>query len=179
VGIIIYISNAYLTLVEMTENAQYILDYLLARGWTKEAICGMLGNMQSESTINPGIWENLDYGNQEGGFGIVQWTPAEKYLEWAYINELPLENMDSQLTRILVEVDLNNQWINPDMLFVEYTQLTGSPYDLAMLFLTSYERPLDSNQPIRGEQAMYWYATLVGGKKRKGMSIVLMAGMRR
>ena len=49
-------SNAYLTVAQMTGNAQYILNYLMARGWTKEAVCAMLGNMQSESTINPGIW---------------------------------------------------------------------------------------------------------------------------
>lgn len=29
-------SNAYLTVAQMTGNAQYILNYLMARGWTKE-----------------------------------------------------------------------------------------------------------------------------------------------
>ena len=32
-------SNAYLTVAQMTGNAQYILNYLMARGWTKEAVC--------------------------------------------------------------------------------------------------------------------------------------------
>jgi hypothetical protein len=38
---------------EMDLNAEYICRYLLAEGWTLNAICGMLGNMQAESSINP------------------------------------------------------------------------------------------------------------------------------
>lgn len=47
--------NFYLNMPQMTENAKHIMSYLLDKGWTKNAICGMLGNMQTESTINPGI----------------------------------------------------------------------------------------------------------------------------
>ena len=42
---ILYCSNRYLTLEQMKVNAQYILDYLRDRKWTKNAVCGMLGNM--------------------------------------------------------------------------------------------------------------------------------------
>ena len=49
------ISNAYLSQPQMTDNAQYIADYLYARGWTQNAIAGILGNMQRESTMNPGL----------------------------------------------------------------------------------------------------------------------------
>ena len=45
-------SNA-LTMTQMQVNAQYIYSSLSANGWTLNAICGMLGNMQSESSINP------------------------------------------------------------------------------------------------------------------------------
>ena len=61
------ISNAYLTTAQMAGNAQYIADYLIARDWTQNAIAGMLGNMQRESNINPGLWESLIYGNMSGG----------------------------------------------------------------------------------------------------------------
>ena len=76
-------SNAYLTVAQMTGNAQYILNYLMARGWSKEAVCAMLGNMQSESTINPGIWQGLDSSRVDLGYGLVQWTPSTKYTSWA------------------------------------------------------------------------------------------------
>lgn len=61
--------NFYLNMPQMTENAKHIMSYLLDKGWTKNAICGMLGNMQTESTINPGIWQSLIAGNYSGGLG--------------------------------------------------------------------------------------------------------------
>lgn len=159
----VYSKNAYLTLEEMTVNAEYILSYLLSRGWTKNAICGMLGNMQSESTINPGIWQNLDEGNTSLGFGLVQWTPATKYLNWADRNGLKRDDITSQLKRILWEVENNEQWINVrNMTFKEFTKSTKSAYDLAMVFIASYERPANPTQPERGTQAEYWFKTLTG-----------------
>ena len=38
---------------QMEVNATYIWSALYNAGWTKEAVSGMLGNMQSESAINP------------------------------------------------------------------------------------------------------------------------------
>ena len=34
-------------------NANLIKSFFMQEGWTLQAICGMLGNMQAESTINP------------------------------------------------------------------------------------------------------------------------------
>lgn len=158
-----YTGNNYLTHSEMTVNAQFILDYLLLEGWTKNAVCGMLGNMQTESTINPGIWQSLDEGNMSGGFGLVQWTPASKYTDWADDNSLTWGAMESNLQRILYEVDNNIQWIHSTMTFYEFSRSTDTPYNLGLLFLAHYERPADPDQPIRGTQAKYWYDTLTGG----------------
>ena len=36
-------------------NANIVRSFFLNEGWTIEAICGMLGNMMAESTINPAI----------------------------------------------------------------------------------------------------------------------------
>lgn len=155
-------ANRYLNKEEMTENAQYIMGYLLGVGWTKEAVAGMLGNMESESTINPGIWQNLDAGNTSLGFGLVQWTPASKYIDWCKSEGLQYDEMDSNLERILYEVDNNIQWINSSMTFAEYTASKQSPEECAMLFLSSYERPADPNQPNRATQARYWYDNLDG-----------------
>ena len=70
------IGNFYLSEAQMQGNAVEVYDFLVPRGWTLNAIAGMLGNMQTESNINPGIWQNLDYGNYSLGFGLAQWTPA-------------------------------------------------------------------------------------------------------
>lgn len=46
-------SSNTLTKSQMEINATYIWSYLQSKGWTKNAVAGMLGNMQSESAINP------------------------------------------------------------------------------------------------------------------------------
>lgn len=149
--------NRFLTLAEMKINATYIYEYLTANGWTKNAICGVLGNMQSESTINPAIWQGLVVNNTDGGYGLVQWTPATKYINWCSEKDLSYPDMDSNLKRILYEVQNHTQWYHPTMSFTEFTQSTDTAYNLALLFLAHYERPKNPNQPIRGTRAEYWF----------------------
>lgn len=157
--------NRYLSLAEMKVNAQIIMDYFISKGWTKQSISGMLGNMQSESTINSGIWESLLEGNMDGGFGLVQWTPASKYTNWADSKGYSWTDITGQMERIIYEVENGLQWIATDsypMTFSDFTKSTESPTYLARVFITNYERPYEPNQPIRGEQAEYWYTTLTG-----------------
>ncbi len=60
---------------------QNIYNYLSKHGWSLEAICGLLGNIDRESVYNPGVWEVQDVTSD--GYGIVQWTGAdEKFLSW-------------------------------------------------------------------------------------------------
>lgn len=163
-----YISgNRYLSKDEMTINAQFIMDYLISReeGWTKESISAMLGNMESESTINPGIWESLKEGNMAGGFGLVQWTPASKLIDWANKLGYVYDRIETQLERIVFEIENDIQWISTSkypMTFKQFIKSTESPDYLADVFLTNYERPKEPNQPIRGIQALYWYENLEG-----------------
>lgn len=48
-----YNSSNTLSLSQMQLNAIYIWAYLQNEGWTLNAVAGILGNMQSESAINP------------------------------------------------------------------------------------------------------------------------------
>lgn len=158
-----YSSNSYLSTSQMKVNAQYILDYLTAKGWTKNAVCGMLGNMQRESTINPGIWQNLDSGNTSLGFGLVQWTPASKYINWCNQNGLNYTEMDSNLKRILWELENGEQYYSTDSYpesFRQFTQSTKDVTYLASAFLHNYERAGVSAEAERQENAVYWFNTL-------------------
>lgn len=151
----------------MTVNAQYILDNLTAVGWSKESVCAMLGNMQTESTINPGIWQDLAEGRLDLGYGLVQWTPASKYIEWANSNGYALGNMEGQFARLQWEIDNNQQWIPTDaypMSFSAFKTSALTPEYLAQAFLRNYERPSNQNQPNRSTQARYWYDTLTEGQ---------------
>lgn len=173
--------NDWLTQPEMEENAAYIWQKMGPQGWTMESVAAMLGNMQSESTINPGIWENLDEGNLDGGYGLVQWTPASKYIDWANERGYPIGDINGQIERINWELENGAQWYPTEaypITFAEFKASTDSPYTLAMAFINNYERPADPNQPWRGEQANEWYAFLGGippepGTRRGGMPLYM------
>lgn len=160
----------------MTDNAQYILDYLVLRGWSKNAVCGMLGNMQTESTINPGVWEGLDNTNPSNGFGLVQWTPSTNLTNWVDLNGYSWGDIDGQIERILYEVANGLQWIattDYPLSFVAFTISTDTPENLAYAFLYDYERPASLSQPSRQTQARYWYDNLTssgGGGSGNGSS---------
>lgn len=159
-------SNEYLTVEQMKGNAEYIFSKLSANGWSKNAICGMLGNMQTESTINPGLWESRLEGNMKGGFGLVQWTPATNHTNWASARGYEWGDIDGQIAHIQYELDNNEQWISTSaypMTFKEFSVSTKPADYLALAFIRNYERPLEPNQPIRGTQALYWFSVLEGG----------------
>lgn len=163
----LYCSNSYLSKSQMKVNAQYILNYLRKKGWTKNAVCGMLGNMQKESNINPGIWQNLNSNNENLGFGLTQWTPSTKYRNWATANNLVIANMNSQLKRILYEVQnpSTEQYISTTsypLSFAQFTTSTNSVAYLARAFLYNYEKPKNptSEEAERAENATYWFNNL-------------------
>lgn len=148
--------NRYLSRSEMENNATLLWGDFKSKGWSLNAVCGMLGNMQTESSINPGIWENLTV-NYNRGFGLVQWTPASKYINWAGSNYT-----DGYLQCERIQWELNNgQQYYPTskypMTFREFSVSTETPEYLAQVFITNYERPKDPDQPIRSTQAREWY----------------------
>lgn len=174
-------ANRFLSLEEMKINATYIFYTLNRHGWTASAIAGMLGNMQTESTINPGIWENLDSSDPSRGFGLVQWTPSTKYTNWCSENGHEPASMDAALARIEWEIANGEQWISTSeypMTFEEFKNSTLPASELADIFLKNYERPADSEQPARGEQANFWYEFIMKlpkiRKKKSGLSLWLM-----
>lgn len=153
--------NFYLSRSDMENNALLFATLMNLRGFTKESISGMLGNIEAESGINPGIWENLD--PYVGGYGLVQWTPYTKYSSWAGSGWE--NNGNKQCDRIAYERDNNLQWISTSeypISFKEFAQSTDSPRELADIFLKNYERPADPDQPQRGENAENWYEYLGG-----------------
>lgn len=62
-------------------NAYLMALYFRACGWCMQSVAALCGNVQGEGAFNPGDWEN--WGNDDRGFGLVQWTPARKYFRYA------------------------------------------------------------------------------------------------
>lgn len=66
------VSPMILSMAQMRDNAEFIYDFLHSRyGWTLEAVAGMLGNIQSESTMNPARPQNNAVNNG--------WFPSGPY----------------------------------------------------------------------------------------------------
>lgn len=164
--------NRYLGLAEQQNNVDEIKGLIGGR-WSVNALAAILGNMQSESNINPGIWESLK--PYEGGYGLVQWTPYTKLTEWImetyHVSETQaLEAYSAQLDRIDYEASNGLQWFSnpkapikdPPISLEEFLQSELPPANLANFFLWYYEHPANPNQPIRASQADYWYEYLTG-----------------
>ena len=160
----------------MKVNALYIYSSLTAKGWTPEAIAGLLGNMENESSINPGRWQGDDVGNTSMGYGLVQWTPSTKYTDWCEETgrDDPSE-MDNAIIRIMYERAANLQYIPTSTYpetFMQFTQSTASPYYLACAFAWNYERSYtvlygteaekEALRQLRGGDAEKWYTYLTG-----------------
>lgn len=157
--------NGYLTESEMRANGIEVYQYFSSYGWSINAICAMLGNMQSESGVNPGIWEGLT--PYSGGYGLVQWTPYSKYKNWAgaqWENNGALE-----CARIVFEFNNGLQW-NSGSAWTQYKYPNQAAFPtsnedisyLAWVWLQNYERPANFDQPARAAQALDWYSYITG-----------------
>ena len=158
-------NNKYLTQGEMESNAKEIYTYLSDKGWTINAISGLLGNMQRESTINPGLWQSLKEGNYSGGYGLVQWTPATNYTDWARSNGYDISDPQGQMLWIDTMTVPFGQWIATsqyDLSFQEFKTSTQTPEWLASAFLKNFERAGVEVEEERRSQARKWYNYLSG-----------------
>ena len=72
-------TDVYLTQDQMENNAKLFKQYFQSKGMTLESICGMLGNIQQESGLNPGIKQTA---NTSSGWGLIQWTPSTVLTDW-------------------------------------------------------------------------------------------------
>ena len=171
-----YNESQPLTSEEMHVNAVYVYQVLkYIYGWSDTAIAGLLGNMQYESSINPGRWQGDNVGKGPA-YGLVQWDPYTKYTNWcASEGRTDPSDMDNNIERIIYEVNHNIQYIKtkgyPET-FVEFTQSTKDPYYLACAFAWNYERSYvvlygtesekENLRQVRGNGANYWYTYLTG-----------------
>jgi hypothetical protein len=167
--------SAPLTSAQMEVSAFYVYSALTDAGWTPEAISGLLGNLQHESGINPGRWEGDSVGSGPG-YSLVQWTPYTNYTDWcAAEGRSDPSEMDNAIARILYELENGLQYYETDaypLSFREFTQDTGSPYDLACAFAWNYERSWtvlygteeekEALRQLRGGAAESWYTYLTG-----------------
>lgn len=146
------------------------------------SICGILGNMNSESTINPAVWQSLN--DMYLGYGLVQWDDGKLFIDWAKkegvisaataeaVNSLAYSNpkklMDAELDYLIVSMNTVGNWFKPDNNQSKYgtsETLTASQFKvsnksadiLARIFCGHYERPGVPKISERVANAKKWY----------------------
>ncbi|MDD3399243.1 MAG: phage tail tip lysozyme [Candidatus Methanomethylophilaceae archaeon] len=178
-----YASNSSSSASEREINAKYIYKSMSANGWTLESICGIIGNMAQESSINPARWQGGIVKDSKG-YGLVQWTPSTNFRSWASINEQD-ELMDGQMARINWEHDNGKQFYKTTLYPLTFKQFKVSTettlfnlglitekskkaavYYLARVFGRNYERSsailsggdaAEKSLNARGNVAITWY----------------------
>lgn len=151
---------------ESKKNWLAFWSFFKEKGWTANAVAGILGNAYYESTVNPNRWQgDIPYAEpvSSQGYGLVQWTPWTKITNWlkekGYWPDVSKFGQ-GECERIQWEMENNQQWIAtttyPDS-FSDFSKSTKDSYTLAIEFLANYERPADSNQPQRGTKAREIY----------------------
>lgn len=164
------------------KNAIVIAQIMRGYGWKDNVIAGIFGNMQVESSFNPGAYYGwADYSGVS--FGLVQWDPTSKYEDWADAEGFsPYHDIEYQCERIRRELEqgLGGQYLNRDygvykefnITRAEFLASDASPYWLASVFAFNYERPAvvingtdaqrETLKKQRGDNADYWYEIITG-----------------
>lgn len=118
-------TRKYLTKAQMENNAVEFNAYFTGK-YTLESICGMLGNVQRESTLNPALKERESVSS---GWGLIQWTPSSNLTDYANAQGKDWKdgNLQCQLINAEVLEGYGRQWI-PTKSYpysgLEFSQLT-------------------------------------------------------
>lgn len=159
--------NFYLNKYQMQNNALIINNWLWNNDyrWADESVAALLGNMQQESTINPGIWQSLKPGSEGGGgWGLVQWTPWTNFTNWAKNNGYADDDGDAQLLWIRDMTVPFGQWIPTSSYNISFAswkinEMEKSVSWLATAFCKNFER---GTMGDRVQYANEWFDWLLG-----------------
>lgn len=163
-------SSERLTQSQMNVNASNIWLQIQTEfpSWTINAVSAILGNIQSEGIMNPSQWE---YGHNKSlsyGYGLVQWTPATKILNWLDENSYSRTDTIPQIRRLEYERSTGIQYYKTNSYPISFTTFLtdttlGVDY-LATAWLYNYERPRypEQSKSVRISRSNAWKEYLSG-----------------
>lgn len=153
-------SNTVLKQSDRLTNARYIYKFLKDNGWSSNAIFAILGNMEAESYMSPGSWQ--EENNENLGYGLPHWSPVkDKYFKWLPSGAIR-SDIDNQLKYILYEAKNNMQWDSrlhsPAMTYSEFTVSKKAVATLSEYFTRCYENcsNIDLEVSVRQKNAAKW-----------------------
>ena len=140
------------------QRAIEIYNFFRGKGWTKNAICGILGNIDTETygTFDP---ECSPYGRH--AIGILQWCPQDTLIDWAKKNGLDYKTIHTQCERLMFEFENVIRFGVTGycrMSFRSYVYSYYSPSELAICFMYNYIDPIPrfENMGERTKKAELW-----------------------
>jgi len=139
-----------------SDNQQKAFNYFVSKGFTPQQSAGIIGNLISESGVNPkrvqstptpeGDRDNITVNNKTG-YGIAQWTSSGRQqglVDLARSRGLQIEgDLALQLDFLIKEIDASYAGIRltPDL-------RSSSDY-----FMTQFERPKDQSESAKAKRA--------------------------
>lgn len=149
---------------EKDVNAYEFWTFFASRGYTIESVSGMLGNIDQESTVNPGLQET---SSDSSGWGLIQWTPFNSYKWWWDFHGWNWYDGNAQCEKISEEIESNRDpWI-PTSQYpysgYEFSQLTDVE-EATRAYFAERERgdPAQAMMSHRIDCANYYKAYLSG-----------------
>ena len=150
---------------DMENNAKEVFNQLSSYGWSLNAISAVLGNMTKESYINPAQTQiGYPINTMSGGYGLVQWTPARKFKQWAIDEGHNITDGYWQLYDLDTQAHGTEYLVKPTypLSYDEFKVSDGTPAYLTEVFLKNYERAGVEALQERISWAEYWYDYLGG-----------------
>lgn len=140
-------------------------------GWSLNAISGMLGNMNYESTINAGVIEGFITSTPpDKGYGLIQWTDSHAtnvhdnpLWKWVHKNYGDYEWDIPERQCVFINGDDETYWYAVSAYPLSYADFKVSveePAYLARAYF--YNRERGTWFPQRATAAQYWYEFLSG-----------------
>lgn len=177
------ITTEYQTHYSYNQNAWNVKDYLdSVGGFTPGSIIGIVANMEHESYINPGQQEHGYGGSTSRGYGLVQWTPGTKIINYA--NSVGGNWYDGDVQMDFLMVNAPASWIENEPYSWEDFKNISDIYTATRVFFRNFERGTWHN--VMFDYATYWYGVLYGGEPPEpptpipgNISLLMLAGRKR
>jgi len=153
---------------EATNNANEFASYFMDLGYTLESICGMLGNIDYESYINPGQHQT----GAGTGLGLIQWTPSTALTNYItgnwYDGNVQSDVIHKEIQRVQPFAGSNVRWI-PTSAYPyngEQFKVLTDVHTATLAYFYERERPGDTSYIQRYDIASYWYEYFSGHPPR-------------
>lgn len=157
-------TTTFFNQTEKDNNAIEFFNFFAPRGYSLASIAGMLGNIDQESTVNPGLQET---SSSNSGWGLIQWTPMNNYFWWFDLHGWDWFDGYAQCEKIAEEIENNRDpWIPTSQYPYsgqEFSRLTDIEIATRAYF-AERERgdPAYANMQHRIDCANYYYQYLSG-----------------